>query len=557
MKKRKWLNILGVFAGLVLLLILAFRLLVHIDPPEIADRHALQWERVQRAENAYAVGPNWLRKNDYGYWEMYLQGAPFERGVAAGKLTKELLKEQEEAFVAEIQHMIPSPAYLRFLKYFVAWFNRNMDHHVPLEYQQEIYGASFSADPAFEFIGPAYQRKLNYHAAHDIGHALQNMNLVACTSFASWGSKSQNNHLLIGRNFDFYVGDQFAKNKIVCFIRPDSGYCHAMLSWPGFFGAVSGMNEKGLTVTLNAAKSTIPTAAATPVAIVAREILQYAANIEEAFAIASSRQTFVSESFLIGSKADGRAVIIEKSPKDIALFEVPGEQIVCANHFQSELFMRDSLNLRHIAESPSLYRQQRVEELLGGYEQLTPQRVAAILRDRFGKEGRDIGMGNEKAINQLIAHHGIMFDPQELVFWPSVAPHQLGPFIAYRLDVAFERAATLQAGESLLIDSLLIPEDTFLTQGGFAKYERFKFLRDAIKAYIAGKGKPLPPAQLAELEALNPHFYYTWWLLGDHAMHGGKAELALQHYRKALSLEVASEYERRAIQQRIKEATGK
>ena len=292
------------------------------------------------------------------------RGEPFDRGVINGKLSKELIQLQEDYFNDQINKMVPSRFYRHFLKYVVGWFNRDLDKHVTNEDKEEIYGISLSASDKYDYIGNNYQRMLNYHAAHDIGHALQNLALVGCTSFGTWGSRSADGNLIIGRNFDFYVGDRFSENKIVSFENPNDGYKFMYVTWGGFIGVVSGMNEKGLTVTINAAKSDIPSGSATPVSLVAREILQYAQNISGAMIIAKKRKMFVSESFLIGSAEDNKAVIIEKTPDSIGLYDPGKEQIICANHFQSPQLSALHSNKIQISQSASDYRYRRVQELL-------------------------------------------------------------------------------------------------------------------------------------------------------------------------------------------------
>ena len=120
---------------------------------------------------------------------------------------------------------------------------------------------------------------------------------------------------------DFSMGDDFARNKIIAFYRPDSGNNFAFIPWAGMIGVVSGMNDKGLTITLNAANSAIPTSARTPVSILARKVLQYASNIQEAYEIIDEADVFVAECFLVASATDGKAVVIEKSVDDCTIYD--------------------------------------------------------------------------------------------------------------------------------------------------------------------------------------------------------------------------------------------
>ena len=114
-----------------------------------------------------------------------------------------------------IDHLVTSKSKQRLLRTFLKWYNCKLYLNVPEEYKTEIYGLSQYASHDYDHLALWYLRSLYLHGAHDIGHALGDMALVGCSSFAAWGEKSEDGSLILGRNFDFYAGDDFAKDKIV------------------------------------------------------------------------------------------------------------------------------------------------------------------------------------------------------------------------------------------------------------------------------------------------------------------------------------------------------
>lgn len=545
---KRLLKISAWFVGTIVLLIVVLIFYVRsvsvTEPPHITDEDSFHFTVVEADSGLYKIGRNWFRKSESGLFELYVEGDPFERGLINGMLTNELVQYQEEVFNNQIHQLVPSEYYLHVLKYFVGYFNRNLDTYVPDEYRQEIYGISKAASEEFNDIAQPYQRILNYHAAHDIGHALQNMSLVGCTAFATWGSASEDSTLIIGRNFDFYVGDDFARDKIVAFYNPSEGHKFMMVTFGGMTGVLSGMNEHGLTVTINAAKSDIPSSSATPVSIVAREILQYASNIAEAYAIAEKRKMFVAESFLIGSAKDGRAAVIEKSPEAIDLFEVKGNQLVVTNHFQGDKLGSTPLNKEHVRTSASLYRYHRVEELLSRGEINSVKKTADILRNQRGLNDADIGLGNEKLINQLVAHHGIIFQPEKRLVWISTEPYQLGKFVCYDLNKVFNtnpdtNSEIYDSDKIIPADSFLLTED-YLTYRKFAKY-RFPF-------------SPREDLNPDSVVMWNPKSYHSYMLAGDHYFAKSEFQKAHDMYERGLQLETGTLQERDHMKKNLVES---
>ncbi|WP_229717376.1 C45 family autoproteolytic acyltransferase/hydolase [Parapedobacter defluvii] len=526
--------------------------------PSTAHDTSQVGERTRVSADFYTMPHGRLHRNDQGIWELYVSGDPLERGVTNGMLTKELLDQQEAAFVSQIRELVPSRFRQWLLRGFLKFFNRRLTHYVPAEYQTEIYGLSRSASDAYNFLAPPYQRLLYFHGAHDIGHALRDLALVGCTSFAAWGAHTADGKLLIGRNFDFYVGDAFSEEKIVSFIRPDQGYKHAMVTWAGMVGAVSGMNEKGLTVTINAGKSDIPYKAKTPISLLTREILQYAATIDEAIHIAQQREVFVSESIMVGSAADRKAVLIEVSPKKFGVYEVENnaDLLICANHFQSQPYLSDKKNLKQLEESHSAYRFERMNELIASAPPLTPALAASALRNREGINGVRLGYGNEKAINQLLAHHAVIFQPEDRLLWVSANPYQLGMFVAYDLKTVFSRMDTLSTALPVDEARLRIPEDPFVHTDTFENYERFRHQTRTLEAAMES-GEQIDDTVLTGFIARNPDFWKGYFLVGEYYKKNGRYEEALRYFRMALGKEVTTEPDRRLIEKRIKQCERK
>jgi len=518
------------------------------DVPDVSAYSSTIPERVKTSDSTFSLGNNHLNKNKQGLWELYVEGNPYERGLVTGSLTEELFHKQEGAFLSKVDELVPSKTKQALLRKFLAWFNRKLYLNVPLEYKTEIYGLSKYATSKYNHIADPYLRILYLHGAHDIGHALQDLALVGCSSFAAWGNKTKDGSLIIGRNFDFYAGDEFAKEKIIAFTNPTEGHKFMSVTWGGMIGVVSGMNEHGLTVTINAGKSKIPLIAKTPVSILNREILQYASTIDEAIAIAKKRQVFVSESIFIGSAKDKKAILIEVSPKNFGVYEVQNSnQLICSNHFQSEAYATDKKNLKHIEESHSQYRYERMEELLNQYPKITPEIAVDILRNKNGLNDKKIGYGNEKALNQLLAHHAIVFKPEQRLVWVSSNPYQLGEFVAYNLNDVFKNPNQ----QALSNIELSIEKDDFQFSKAYQNYEAYRKLRAKVMS-ATEDDESIDSSMLLDLQNTNPEYWEAYYLVGKYYYEKGYYTAALNVFEIAKTKEITTVPDQEQVDSYIK-----
>jgi hypothetical protein len=350
----------------------------------------------------------------------------------------------------------------------------------------------------------------------------------------------------VGRNFDFFVGDEFAEEKILLFVKPDKGHAFVSYSWAGFTGVVSGLNDKGLSVTINASKSDLPTSSKTPISILAREILQYAETLDEAIAIAKKRKTFVSETLLISSRKDHEAILIEKSPTKTGVYKSGTASLICSNHYQSETFINDKINKENIRESDSKYRYNRVNELLNQKFKFTPEDVTSILRDQLDSNGDTLGMGNPRAINQLIAHHSVVIQPERYMFYISTSDFQLGRFIGYDLSEIFLRKE--------IAHTSVLNEDPFIHSTAYASFKKFKTVKNKISEFVNfNKHLELSQRDVASFISSNRESYVTYEMLGRYYLRKNKLKKAEKFFKTALTKKVASLSIENELRELIKE----
>lgn len=494
---------------------------------------------VSKNDSTFSFNQNYLTKNKQQLWELYIQGNALQLGYNNGALSQKLMQNQEEIFFSKVESFVPSKFKQKLLRSFLKWYNRKMYLNIREEDQVEIYGLSHYSSNKYDFIAPKFLRTLYLHGAHDIGHAMQDLAMVGCSSLAVWDENTEDGELLIGRNFDFYVGDDFAKNKVVELVKPEKGIPYLSVSWAGMVGVVSGMNKEGITVTINAGKSKIPLAAKTPISLVTREILQYAKTTDEAIEIAKRRKVFVSESILVGSAHDKKAIVIEISPKNFGVYEVKNSsKIFCTNHFQSPEFQDDKKNKKQIINSHSEYRYEKLQELVQENPKLNPQKMVSLLRNLSGLKGKDIGMGNEKAINQLLAHHAVVFSPEKKLVWVSSNPYQLGEFVCYDLNKIFSEDNIQQNDWSS--EALNIAEDPFVHSKEFKNYLEFKKLEDQIESAIKDSSSQLSLDFIKHYQSLNPEYYKVYEQMGRYYFNNEKYEDAEKEFLKALTKEITT-----------------
>lgn len=488
----------------------------------------------------------WLDKQGHGLHHLVLSGKSFERGKKAGEITRDLLRENETLMINRAEHWLPQP-WMRQVAILGAsiWYY-GLDQFIDPEHLTEMYGISLSAPDVFNSLADRYTRQVGYHGWHDLGQKLvdQGFQDMGCTVIGVPSEKSW----IVGRNFDFEPGYVFDRDKIIKWVFPEKKQAYVSIAWAGLVGAVTGVNEKGVYVSINAADSQDSARVGTPSTLVALKILEEAENARDALRILQDAKMFITAIFVVAD-GEGRFYRVEKSPEKMSTLEYK-EPAAVTNHLITPEFEKDRINQNRKQELTTVAREARGKELarkaaeLRTVDRILPE-VLNILRDKGQTaEGRTLPLGNRLAIDALITTHSVIFDSSRQRLYIGLGPALIGEFQGYDLAASFKQRRPI-AIDRLPADPAVKPQDYFdLHQGE----------RDARMAQeLVRQGRCEPAKNL--LESVKPRFVnndFYLHALGDIQLCYGQPEVAKGTWQQALQAIPAYLDTRRRLEWKIK-----
>ncbi len=162
--------------------------------------------------------------------------------------------------------------------------------------------------------------------------------LFHCSGFALLGSSTRDGRIYHGRILDYMKGVGLEPNAVVIIHRPDQGHAWANVSYAGFVGSVTAMNEKHISIGEMGGRGE-GNWDGKPMAQLVREVMEKSSTLEEAIGIFRTSPRTCEYYYVIADGRSGRAVGIAATPDRFEVVE-PG-----AAHAQLPHPVRDAVLL--------------------------------------------------------------------------------------------------------------------------------------------------------------------------------------------------------------------
>ena len=270
--------------------------------------------------------------------------------------------------------------------------------------------------------------ELLYYA---LGKIYMDESVDGCTSFALLPEASQNNHVVMGQNWD-WIPDV---DCVLVTSTDTDDLRRTSFTEAGIFAGKPGMNSEGVGLAVNGMCSTSDNWARfqKPFHLRCHEILR-SRTMDDALDVLTGSPRSCTANFIIGDASHG-AVDIELAPDNLRSIDPDNGVLVHTNHFVNpdKIDATEPPNpRRHLSE----FRQVRMETLLNEQKPLDVKRIQEILKDHENHpqslcRHRDITLAESE---HIITKTSIIMDLEDQKIWLSFGQPCKNDFKTYEVS---------------------------------------------------------------------------------------------------------------------------
>jgi hypothetical protein len=228
-------------------------------------------------------------------------------GVQHGALLREEVRASVGNMMAFVDREVGIPVVGGFLARRTldrAW--SRMAPFVPLEIQQELKGLSEGAGIPLKTLQQV--------------HALPELMVTTCASFAAFGKATRDGRLIQIRNLDWAIQSEVQRYSALFVARPEGKHPFLNIGWLGFIGAISGINDSGISISEIGAETQDVDLKGIPMPFLLRRVLEEADHLDEAVDLVCSSTRTGGYNYLFADAKPGQAVALETTKSRCAVF---------------------------------------------------------------------------------------------------------------------------------------------------------------------------------------------------------------------------------------------